>query len=116
MNARHMAARLSLAACLACAGCAPAIVRSGLPAGHAPSGYDARWHHGLLFGLVDPRGAYDLRSICPQGWSEMRLQTPVSAGLLQVVTVGLYSPSIVTIVCAAMPGDPIENPGEESLP
>jgi hypothetical protein len=97
------------------AGCSPTIVRSGVPAGASPAGYTARWHHGFVLGLVDATGSYDIARICPSGWSEIRAETTVGAGVLQLVTVGLYTPSSVTIVCAARSGDRHAR-GEEPLP
>jgi len=106
----------TLAAALLCAGCGASVVRSGLPAGRTPDGYDERWHHGFVVGLVDASGPYDVTSICPHGWSEMRVSASFSSAALQFLTLGLYSPSIVTIVCAQTAADPPDAPGEEPLP
>lgn len=115
MSASRNGAR-ALVAALLCAGCGASVVRSGLPAGRTPDGYDERWHHGFLLGLVDASGPYDVASICPHGWSEMRTGSWFLSGALQFLTLGLYTPSTVTIVCAQTAADPPDAPGEEPLP
>ena len=116
MKGRIAIASATVAVGLACAACTPTIVRSGLAAGRSPDGYADRWHHGFLLGLVDATGAYDVGSICPYGWSEMRTKTTVATGLVQYLTLGIYTPAQVTIVCAATAADPSDAPGEEPLP
>jgi hypothetical protein len=108
--------RIAFAIAFSCTSCAPTIVRTGLPAGRVPELYDERWHHGFVFGLADASGAYEIEKICPRGWSEMRVETPVGLGIIQVATLGLYTPSRVTIVCAATSTDPPDPAGEEALP
>jgi len=54
-----------------------------------------------LFGLVEASGPYDLERICPEGWSEVTLQPDAFTALAGLVTLFIYSPSRVTIVCAA---------------
>jgi Bor protein len=110
------ALRATLVVGFTCVACAPTIVRTGLPPGKTPEQYDDRWHHGLFFGLADASAAYDVDKICPMGWSEFRVETTTGFGILQVLTAGIYTPSRVTIVCAATPQDPPDPAGEEPLP
>lgn len=107
---------IAIVSAVVAAGCMPTIVRSGLPSGHTPEIYDQKWHHGMFLGLVDASGAYDIRRICPSGWSEFRVETNVGFEILQVATLGIYTPSRVTIVCAATLADPPDPPGEGPLP
>jgi hypothetical protein len=46
----------------------------------------------------------------------MRTRISVVTGLLQYLTIGIYTPSNVTIVCARTADDPPEYAGEEALP
>jgi hypothetical protein len=48
---------------------------------------------------------YDLRQACPQGWAEIRVEPDPFTLLAGVVTLFIYSPSRVTVVCAKQPGD-----------
>ncbi len=112
---RAVRARGPLALCIACTGCYSTVVRSGLPAGTSPAGWEERWHASFLFGAVESRPG-DLRLVCPQGWSEIRGQTSFLQGVLHVLSLFVYTPGTVTVVCAGQPGDPPPRPGEGALP
>ncbi len=88
-----------LIAPLASAGCAATTVRSGLPPGKVAAGYDDRWHPAFLFGVVPGTEPYDLRQICPSGWSQVTVTRDPFTLLSSLVTLFVYSPSRVTIVC-----------------
>jgi len=85
---------------LACS-CAQTTLRSGLPPGDSPGPYTDKWHAAFLFGLVEASGPYDLDRICPGGWSEVTLQPDTFTALAGLITLFIYSPSRVTIVCSA---------------
>jgi len=57
-----------------------------------------------------------LDQICPIGWSEIRVTPTFPAALLGWVTLGIYTPTTVTVVCAAPPGVYVGAPGEMALP
>lgn len=86
---------------LACAGCANTTLRSGKPPGEVAPNYDERWHGALFFGLVATHERYDLSQICRQGWSEVRMQPDPFTALAGVLTLFVYTPSRLTIICAA---------------
>ena len=86
-------------------GCATTTVRSGEPPGKTATGFDERWHPGFLFGTVRGVERYDLSRACPQGWAEIRIEPDPFTLLAGVVTLFIYSPSRVTVVCAKQPGD-----------
>lgn len=91
-----------LALCaLGLAGCFRMTIRSGLPVGNAPIAYDDKWHSGLIYGMAELSGPYDLSQACPQGWSEIRTRTSFVNGLVEGITYDIYSPQTVTIRCAA---------------
>lgn len=82
-------------------GCSSTVVRSGLPPGRPAPGYDKHWHAAFLFGAVPHASSYDLSALCPNGWAEIHLapdEFTFAAGLL---TMFLYSPSRLTVICAA---------------
>jgi len=91
-------------------GCASTQVRSGLAPGSVAKGYDQRWQAAFLFGALPATEQHDLGELCPAGWAEIRLEADVFTGLAGLLTLFLYSPSRVTIVCAARPGDATSPP------
>ena len=82
-------------------GCASPTLRSGMPPGRVPAGYDERWHPSFLFGLMPMHERYDLAQICRTGWSEVRIRPDPFTALAGLLTLFVYSPSRLTIVCAA---------------
>jgi hypothetical protein len=90
-----------MAALLALTGCFKTHVRSGSPAGQTPIEYDNRWHNGLIYGIAELSGPYDLQKVCPQGWSEIYTETDFLAGFVSAITLQIYTPQRVTIRCAS---------------
>jgi hypothetical protein len=103
-------------AAASCSGCAETIMRTGLPAGAIAKGYDARWHDSFFWGTLEPGQPAALEKICPRGWSELRVGASFPAGLLQFVTLGIYTPANVTVVCASADSVYVGAPGETPLP
>ncbi|HVW25751.1 MAG TPA: hypothetical protein VHC69_10295 [Polyangiaceae bacterium] len=106
---------LVAAVCLWQLGCGEIVVRSGLPAGVVARGYRERWHDSVLFGTVESARREPLDEICPHGWSEVRASSSFLTGALAWGTLGIYTPTTVTVVCAAPPGVYIGAPGETPL-
>ncbi|MES1184244.1 MAG: hypothetical protein ABUL60_10530 [Myxococcales bacterium] len=98
-------AALSLLLAPLLVGCATTTLRSGEPPGKTAAGFDERWHPGFLFGTVRGVARYDLSRACPQGWAEIRIEADPFTFLAGAVTLFIYSPSRVTVVCAKQPGD-----------
>jgi len=89
---------------LACSGCYATTIQSGRKPALKPSiEYDEKWHHGMLWGIAELSGPYDLDAICPQGWAEISTHTSFLNGLLDAITYGIYSPQTVTVRCASRP-------------
>ena len=86
-------------------GCASTTLRSGEPPGKTATDFDERWHPGFLFGTVRGFERYDLAGACPQGWAEIRIEPDPFTILAGAMTLFIYSPSRVTVVCAKQPGD-----------
>lgn len=83
-------------------GCYTTTVRSGAPAAPPRIEYDGKWHHGLVVGLAELSGPYDLSRICPEGWAEIKTETSFVQGLVEAVTGGIYAPQTVTVRCVAV--------------
>lgn len=81
-------------------GCIETHLYSGLPPGDPPKGYDHRWHVSYLFGLSEGSGPYDLGKLCPGGWSEITVAPDFFTSVVGIVTLYLYTPNRVTIICA----------------
>ncbi|APR99508.1 Bor/Iss family lipoprotein [Pajaroellobacter abortibovis] len=64
-----------------------------------PLEYDKKWHHGFVHGLVEVSGPYNLKEICPAGWSEVETQTSSLNVLASAFTWSLYTPQAVTTCC-----------------
>jgi hypothetical protein len=90
-----------VAALLMLAGCWKMTIKSGTPAGQTPIEYDNKWHNGLIFGLAELSGPYDLSKVCPHGWSAIHTETDFVTGLVNVITLSIYTPQRATVVCSA---------------
>jgi hypothetical protein len=86
---------------LCATGCFRTTIQSGMPMGHAPIEYDGKWHNGLVFGIAELSGPYDLSKVCPQGWAAAHTETSFPNGLVSSLTENIYTPQSVTITCAA---------------
>jgi hypothetical protein len=90
---------------LIASGCATSTIRSGEPPGKTAAGLDEKWHAAFLFGTVRGLEPFDLAEACPHGWAEIRVAPDPFTTLAGAVTLFLYSPTRVTVVCARRPGD-----------
>ena len=85
------------------AGCYTTTLQSGLPAAPPTVEYDDKWHSGVVLGIAELSGPYDLQKICPKGWAQIKTETSFVNGVVELVTSGIYSPQTVTIHCSASP-------------
>jgi hypothetical protein len=90
---------------MALLGCATSILRSGEPPGQAATGFEDKWHTAFLLGTVRGVDHYDLSRACPHGWAEIRIEPDPFTLLASAMTLSLYSPSRITVVCARRPGE-----------
>jgi hypothetical protein len=88
-----------------CLGCATSTLRSGEAPGRTAPGLNEKWHASFLLGTVRGIDGYDLREACPRGWAEIRVAPDPFTLLAGAVTLFVYSPSRVTVVCSRQPGD-----------
>jgi len=93
--------KILLLALLCSAGCYRMTIRNDRPVGQTPIEYDGKWHSGLIGGLAELSGPYDLSAVCPRGWAEIHTETSFLNGLVEALTSNIYTPQSVTIRCAA---------------
>ena len=82
---------------LVSAGCYHSIVDTGLEPG--PTAYHEGWETAWLGGLVPAR--VDARGACGGPWARVETQQSFLNGLVSFLTLGIYAPHEVEIVCAA---------------
>lgn len=100
-SSRTIKRLLALAALATLTGCYTTTISSGKPAARASIEHDAKWHSGLVWGIAELSGPYNLQAICPQGWAEIETETSFLNGLVEGLTGGIYSPQSVTVRCAS---------------
>jgi hypothetical protein len=92
--------KAAVLAVLGAPGCYTTTLQSGLPAAPPTVEYDDKWHSGVVLGIAELSGPYDLQKICPHGWAQIKTETSFVNGVVELVTSGIYSPQTVTIHCA----------------
>lgn len=60
-----------------------------------------KWHHDVVFGLVEVSDPENVSQACPGGYALVKSDQSFVAGLVQAITVGIYNPTDVTIHCTA---------------
>lgn len=108
---RRVFAVLALSSLMA--SCYTTAIQSGKPADRALIEHDEKWHHGLVWGIAELSGPYDLKRICPGGWATIKTETSFLNGLVDAVTSGIYSPQSITVQCARSAAS---EPGTSPLP
>jgi hypothetical protein len=95
------------AAVVLSAGCYSTTIRNGSATATTPSiEFDGKWHSGLIYGIAELSGPYDLSKICPSGWAEIHTETSFVNGVVQALTFGVYNPQSVTVKCQPESGAP----------
>lgn len=101
MNTRRLCLQAAGVAVLTLSsGCYTTVISSGRPAEAATVAYDGRLHSGLLWGMGELSGPYDLSEVCPNGWAEIETETSFVDGLMATLSYDFYSPQSVTVRCA----------------
>ncbi|HMA96016.1 MAG TPA: hypothetical protein VKP30_25190 [Polyangiaceae bacterium] len=91
---------MCLLALLALSGCFRTSIRSGKAPGLAPTAWEERWNHGLFWGQIDSHGPAVANQICPAGWAEIDTSLDPMQTVIAVATLGIYTPTTVSVVCA----------------
>lgn len=55
----------ALVALVLASGCFTTTVRSGKPPDDATAEYDGKWHSGVVWGIAELSGPYNLSEVCP---------------------------------------------------
>jgi hypothetical protein len=79
------------------AGCYHSIIETGLEPG--PTGYYEKWETAWLIGLVPAE--VDAEGVCGGPWARVETQQSFLNGLVTLLTLGIYAPHEVEVVCAA---------------
>lgn len=82
---------------VATAGCWHTVVDTGLNPG--PVGYEEGWETSWLFALVPTH--VDATGVCQGPWAQVETQQSFGNGLVSILTLGIYTPHEVRVVCAA---------------
>ncbi len=77
--------------------CYHSIIETGLEPG--PTGYHEKWETAWLVGLIPAE--VDARGICGGPWARVETQQSFLNGLVTALTLGIYAPHEVEVVCAA---------------
>jgi hypothetical protein len=85
---------------LGAAGCVKTTIRSGRAPGVAPPGWEERWRHGVALGLDELTGPVAPNVLCPNGWSEVDMAIDPVQAAIAMLTLGIYTPTTVSVVCA----------------
>ena len=78
--------------------CFHQVVNTGRPAGSTQ--IDLPWVQGWLWGLVSPQ-PIETRAQCPSGVATVTTEMSFMNGLVSGLTLGIYTPQHVTIVCSS---------------
>jgi Bor protein len=84
---------------VALSGCFRTTIKNGEPVAPPSAEWSDRWHHGLVFGLAELSGPYDLSKVCPKGWAEIHTETTFLQTFITIATINVYAPQNVTIRC-----------------
>jgi hypothetical protein len=81
-------------------GCMRTTVRTGSMPGDAAWTRNAAWHHAFFLGQLRTRPIAPTQD-CPQGWSQIDMELDPLQTAIALLTIGIYTPSTVTVVCRA---------------
>lgn len=80
-------------------GCYHVQIVSGKPMGAPAPGYEEKFDFGLIAGIVEIGGPYNLDQICPQGWATAESKLTVVSGIINII-LPLGSVQSVKITCS----------------
>jgi hypothetical protein len=92
---------LFLALCGALGGCLRTTIRSGKMPGDAAYRWENRWHHAFFLGQYEQSGPIEPLRLCPQGWAQLDSELDPLQTAIAIVTLGVYTPSTISVICEA---------------
>ncbi len=75
----------------------PGVVREAQPR-------YARWHHHLVFGIIQATPSVNLSAVCPQGTARVANHIGPIGWVVGTITAGIYIPTSVVVWCRAEGG------------
>jgi hypothetical protein len=98
--------------------CYHAVIETGLPA--SPQVIEKTFASGWIYGLVPP-SPVNAMSQCPSGVSKVETQLSFVNQLVNILTLGIYTPMWIKVTCAASgrsaaPGTPEIQVGDRATP
>jgi hypothetical protein len=63
-------------------------------------GWEGKYHHGLVYGLVELSEPVALDKICPSGVASVHQETTFVNGLIGALSESIYDPQSVWVYCA----------------
>ena len=91
--------KLLLPMVLFASGCVHSVVDTGLQPG--PVGYVEEWETAWLIGAVAAR--VDATEACEGPWARVETQQSLLNGIVTIMTLGIYAPHQVEVICASLP-------------
>jgi len=82
--------------------CYHATVMTGLSP--SPQTMENRWASGWIYGLVPP-STLETMARCPNGVARVETQLSFANQLVNILTLGIYTPMEIVVTCAAARGD-----------
>jgi hypothetical protein len=95
----------------ALAGCYHATIETGLPPGTQT--FEKPWASAWVFGLVPPQ-TVETASRCPNGVARVETQLSFLNQLVNILTIGIYTPMTIEITCAG-PDMPMDEAGRDTI-
>lgn len=74
-----------LSAVLLSTGCYNIKIVNGKPVGAPAPGYEEKLHFGVIAGIIELSGPYNLDQICPNGWAEAGSGLSIVSGVLHAL-------------------------------
>jgi hypothetical protein len=84
--------------------------------GDAAFGWEGRWHHAFFLGQYERSAPIAPQRLCPQGWAELDSELDPLQTAIAIVTLGIYTPSTVSVICEANEQAPISEELTEQSP
>lgn len=119
MNAPHVPARarpqktltalFGIALAILQSSCLRTTLRSGKLPGDAAYAWEHRWHHAFFLGQFEGSRPIAPERICPQGWAQIDSELDPLQTAIALVTLGIYTPSTVSVICEANERPPLED-------
>lgn len=91
-------------------GCYSTRITNGKAPAAPQAAWDERQHHGVVVGLGEISGPYDLNHTCPGGWAVVETHTSFRDVVSELFSMGIYSPQTITVRCDAAPAPKVWTP------